>query len=96
MSTVALLDSRDPRQGVVVTYSGGHVCSSVERMVFNEPRKVVFRLVCASDGVEGEWKELEMFPLDLSECEVVLEKRTKVGCPLNYVPRSSAGRLWLM
>ena len=95
MSSAVLMDTRDPRKGVVVTYSGGHVCSSVERMMFNEPRKAVFRLVCASEG-EGEWREVEMFPFDLAGCEIVLEKRTKAGCPLNYVPRSAAGRIWLM
>lgn len=96
MSSVHLIDSRDPTKGVAVVYSGGHVCSNVDRMIFNEPRKIIFRLICANDGVESDWKEVEMFPLDLSACEITLEKRTKTGCPINYVPRSATWRLWLM
>ena len=96
MRAVALLDSRNPERGVMVTYSGGHICSSMERMIFNEPRRVVFRLVCAVDGGETEFREVDAFPFDLSECEVVLERTTRAGCPIDYVRQSQAWKMWLM
>lgn len=65
-------------------------------MIFNEPRRIVFRLMCAKDGQEGKFREVDAFPFDLSECEVVLELLTKAGCPLNYVPKSQLWKVWMM
>lgn len=96
MSSVQLLDPSNPKQGISVEYSGGHICSSVQRQVFNVPRKIVFRLVCGEN--EGEFKQLDPYPFDLSECEIVMERVTEVGCPIKFIPTkwSIAQKLWML
>ena len=96
MTTVELLDRESPDKGVIVTYSGGHICSSVAKMQFNIPRRIVFRLLCGEN--EGEFTAVDSDPFDLSECETVMERVTAAGCPVKYVPTawSQTRKVWFL
>lgn len=84
-----LIDSANPSQGFILTYTGGRLCSSLEEDFINARKQISFQFTCAETQDSNFHLIDSLNEYDVLECHVYLEMSTPVGCPVRYELRIS-------
>ena len=93
MRQVQLLDAKDPGKGVVVTYTGGRMCSSLTEDFINARKQISLYLHCA-ESQEDNFRLIDnLNEYDVLECHAYLEMSTPAGCPKRYDVKMSKNTL---
>lgn len=93
MRQVELVEAGKPERGVVVTYTGGRMCSSLTEDFINARKQISLRLLC-SDHEDPNFHLIDSLnEYDVLECHAYLEINTPAGCPKRYDVKMSKNTL---
>lgn len=84
-----LIDKNEPGKGVVVTYTGGRMCSSLTEDFINARKQISLQLNCAQTQDTNFRLIDSQNEYDVLECHAYLEINTPAGCPTGYEMRIS-------
>jgi len=85
LTDVQLINPKDPKTGVLVTYTGGRLCSSREEPYINAKKQISMSIYCSTDQETDFRLSESRNEASVLQCHTYVEIKSPAGCPAGYI-----------